>query len=351
MDPRSKKSNLAKDVYLIAGSASEENIRLLLKKKFNLDSYNPFISKYDLNNNIRVVVNCNFHKYDFDFNKFENVCNEIKSNLKEIICLENLNPRPETMQQDMNILRDVFTSKELKSLLVICFTSSKQLNLKEIQKDTKSFNFLFHDVLKIQNDSQKDDYIIKNIKTLDTLRPVSFINRITCIKTTDKNNNLMEPLGISSTNNNGNRNGYIYRIFSNSSTRISSPDQANHLNNDSSKLNPQKPINNFMDRFLYQEQAPSVSSFDSNRFNTNVFLNNNYATSEVKNYNINTVSPKMYDGTGDMNEFIKEFESYAREKEWNDHTKANMFKLFLDKEAEHVWNGMPVCKKSLNVYI
>jgi hypothetical protein len=176
----SNKSNLTeseryKEIYLITGSASEENIRLLLKKKFNLDTYNPSTKEYSLSDDcIQIVVNCNLFRHDFSFIDFKNKCNEIKSDLKEIICLENLNPRPETLVDDMNILKKVFASKELKEKMTICFTSSQQKNLSEVQSYAKNFDFLFNDVLMIQNGSlEKEEYINKNIKTLDVLELIN----------------------------------------------------------------------------------------------------------------------------------------------------------------------------------
>ena len=166
-----------REVYLITGSASEDNIRLLLKKKFNLDNYNPSIKEYSLSDDyIRVLVDCNLFKHDFSLSEFRNKCNAIKSDLKEIICFENLNPRPETLVDDMNILKRVFSSKELKDKMVICFTSNQKLKLSEVQSYAKNFDFLFIDVLMIQSGSlekEKEEFINKSIKTLDVLELVS----------------------------------------------------------------------------------------------------------------------------------------------------------------------------------
>ena len=159
---------------MIAGSASEANIKLLLSKKFNFDSYDPKINEYNVTNSIKVVINCGFHKNNFDIDSFKRKYSEIQKDLKEIICLENLNPRPETMLQDMNILRDVFTTSELRNKMIICFTSSSPISLKEIQHAANEFNHLFDSVLMMQSESkQKQEFISNNIKTLDSLEPIN----------------------------------------------------------------------------------------------------------------------------------------------------------------------------------
>jgi GTP-binding protein EngB required for normal cell division len=165
-----------REVYLITGSASEDNIKLLLKKKFNLENYNSSTKDYSLSDDfIRVLVDCNLFKQGFSLSEFRSKCNEIKSDLKEIVCFENLNPRPDTLVDDMNILKRVFSSKELRDKMVICFTSNQTIKLSEVQSYAKNFDFLFIDVLQMSGslENEKEEFINKSIKTLDALELVS----------------------------------------------------------------------------------------------------------------------------------------------------------------------------------
>ena len=116
---------------LVTGSADEDSKRILFQKLFHADE-----TTIDLNKNGYLISDySNLSSISFDLNTFKLKCEQLKSSLKAIICIENLNPRPETLLNDFKVLVNVFTTEELRNHLHLFITfSSKHVDSKELQK-------------------------------------------------------------------------------------------------------------------------------------------------------------------------------------------------------------------------
>ena len=146
-------NDLVTSKYLVTGSASEQSISKLLSKEFKTN----FISsklEYDYSSFAmpkRIYVRCDLNRSRFDKNEFKCFCNKIKPS--KIFLIENLNPRPETLENDMNILAGVFTRNELRDNVNIFFTGSNA-NMDSIKSSFLSFNSFFN-YLGICNEYEK----------------------------------------------------------------------------------------------------------------------------------------------------------------------------------------------------
>ena len=148
-------------VELVLGSADDFSLNKFL-------SYKKF-TKYDEQNDLfmdkegkyLVYVNCKFYRFSFNINEFKANCEKIRSKLSRIYLLQNLNPRPETLDHDMNILSRVFTKKELSDNIQIYFTGLND-NLESFKDEFVKFNCFF-DTLGIKNKSEKLNFASKNI--------------------------------------------------------------------------------------------------------------------------------------------------------------------------------------------
>ena len=100
-----------KRFFIVTGSVSEPTITRILKCLFNFD-YDPNKRLY-ISFNLAVYVNCDLNKITFDFVEFRKKCFQYK-NLCGIICIEDLNPRPQTLNGDLNELTKLFSENEFK---------------------------------------------------------------------------------------------------------------------------------------------------------------------------------------------------------------------------------------------
>jgi hypothetical protein len=108
----------------------------------------------------------------FDLNEFQTTCEYYKKRLNCIICLENLNPRPETLLNDSEKLNSTFKRKELRDKLIISYnSSSNNMDLKTIRNDSLNFSVLFDNLL-IFDQEEKKKYAKNNIfyKNFDDLK-------------------------------------------------------------------------------------------------------------------------------------------------------------------------------------
>ena len=160
-----KKLFFARHYILLTGSASSDYVRTFLNEKYKI-SYEPASNEYKLNSSTRLIVSCELNRAAFDSKSFELKYNEIKAGLKQIVCIENLNPRPETLEADLNVLGKVVSPQELKKYLHIVFKSSSQndLDLSEIRKSSENFHVLFA-ALGLKSKADIDKYIRKRIWT------------------------------------------------------------------------------------------------------------------------------------------------------------------------------------------
>lgn len=150
-----------KRYFIVTGSASENSISQVLKKVFNF-KYDPEINEYHSKDslydnivdcisrskyiqNCVVYVNCNLNRSSFNLIELKQKYRDYKNkNLCGVICIENLNPRPETLENDIKMLYSVFTGTELENLLnIVCTSSSYDLNVNIIRSEFLKFNVLF----------------------------------------------------------------------------------------------------------------------------------------------------------------------------------------------------------------
>ena len=134
--------NSKEQYILISGSADDEAKKQLYECLFQI-KYDSSIEQREYNR-FKIIEQTDLNRLEFNKTNFIDKCNKIKNNLKAIICLENLNPRPETLLNDVKILSECFTSNELKEKIFFVFTfSNGSKDLVEFRNDILKFNTLF----------------------------------------------------------------------------------------------------------------------------------------------------------------------------------------------------------------
>ena len=126
------------------------SIKKFLKQKEYNFNYDQNIYKYKYGNR-KFYINCNFHRLD---TKIDSLKEFTKNDIKRIYLLENLNPRPETLDNDMTILSGLFTKQKLEHILKIYFTCNSHQSLETIRSEFLKFDSFF-DYLGIRNDEEK----------------------------------------------------------------------------------------------------------------------------------------------------------------------------------------------------
>ena len=150
---------------LVVGSTTEDNLQHFFKLKFAIDyDKTQDLFTYDPLGTIWVYVNCNFHRMSFNFDEFLSMCEKYRSKICRIYLLENLNPRPETLENDINILSRVFTQNELRDYIKIYFTGQNE-NLDAIKTDFEKFNSFFN-YLGIDDEFRKKNFARDNLFSL-----------------------------------------------------------------------------------------------------------------------------------------------------------------------------------------
>lgn len=146
---------------IITGSANEEKIKTVMKYLFDLE-YDSYFKEYK-SKCFDIYVNTKLNTSSFDLNEFQKSCKNYNVSLNCIICIENLNPRPETLLNDLEILSNTFKTNDLRDKLNILFTSSNEnIDLNSIRNESLSFNVLFDNLL-IINQNKKKKYVENNI--------------------------------------------------------------------------------------------------------------------------------------------------------------------------------------------
>lgn len=147
---------IIKHHVIITGSTSEELVARFMQEKFS-ENWNSSTKEYD-NGRHFLYVDCTMHRQAFDENNFISKCNQVRHKLAKIILIENLNPRPETLQSDLCRLVNVFDQAELRKFLEIHFTVYVNDNMNYFKTDMFQQNFLFN-CLGIEKDNEKFDFI------------------------------------------------------------------------------------------------------------------------------------------------------------------------------------------------
>ena len=122
-----------KKQVLITGSPSAYWLDFIMKRVFSIQE--PIVdSKTEYESDcFHLILAYGLETAAFDINSFRNKCNQLKSTLSAIITIENLNPRPETLSNNMKILERVFSTNELNKHLFFFFTSSQTVKLDELR--------------------------------------------------------------------------------------------------------------------------------------------------------------------------------------------------------------------------
>lgn len=126
------------------------------------------MSLYELSGRVNYWVNCELNRYRFNLVDFTSMCQYIQSlntNDFQIVCIENMNPRPETLIYDIRILRKIYSAKELREFLRIVFTFSKgaEKSSEEVKNGVLTYKDLFEKYLEIFNQSEKEKFYNRNI--------------------------------------------------------------------------------------------------------------------------------------------------------------------------------------------
>ena len=139
-----------KKTILVTGYAREDKLKFLLEKVYKIHGeYQQSKATFE-SNDYKFIVYFGLDSGDFDRNKFKETCKNIK-NLTAIICIENLNPRSNGLKGNLEELRYVFTSDELREKLYVFFTfgtSTRPSSLEKLREDVLDFNEMFN-MLKI----------------------------------------------------------------------------------------------------------------------------------------------------------------------------------------------------------
>jgi len=159
--------SLDKKSILISGSANDQVKIELYKVLFQLDYDDSNDKEIEFDNRFKIIEQTDLNRLMF---KKEDLCNRVHDDLKLIICLENLNPRPETLLNDIKILSECFeSSNELKEKIFFIFTFSNRNQSKklvELRSDILNFNALFH-YLNVVSDGEKHVFVENKVWILD----------------------------------------------------------------------------------------------------------------------------------------------------------------------------------------
>ena len=167
-----------KTTILVTGSPSEEYLKYVLKDYFEvLEDFSSSKKQYE-SSSFNIAIMVGLERAHFDLESFKVEFEENEQNFGAIICIENLNPRPETLVNNIKILEKCFSSSMLNNLLYFFFASNGKLDLDTLREKALNFNEVFN-VLNIQHDSKKRrDFVNTRIHTLhDPPKKEIFIKR------------------------------------------------------------------------------------------------------------------------------------------------------------------------------
>jgi hypothetical protein len=125
------------------GQANEQRLKILLEEVYKIQGkgYQRNEDEYESEKYFfKIYLNTDGENLD------KNEIMENKSKIKAIICLENLNPRSNSLKDNLDQLRQVFTTDELWKKLYVFFsfgTSTKPSSLKKLREDVLDFNEMY----------------------------------------------------------------------------------------------------------------------------------------------------------------------------------------------------------------
>jgi len=154
--------------FLITGSPKLESLIFLLRNVFSIkEPSNDFNKDYETDKFI-ITIACDLERANFNFKSFQTRCNNIRRNLRAIITIENLNPRPETLNNSMKKLGEIFSSSELEKSLYVIFTSNDNIDETYIRESFLQFNVVF-DILGISNEINKNKFAKDRVHLLEKI--------------------------------------------------------------------------------------------------------------------------------------------------------------------------------------
>jgi hypothetical protein len=178
--------SVVKKNILITGSPSSDWLKFLLEKVFQI--HEPFDdSKFQFESESYILnIGCGLEKASFNFESYRNKCNQIKSNLIAIISIENLNPRPETLLNNMKIFERIFSTDDFNNYFFFFFTSSLSLKVEEIRSSFLQFNEVLR-ILRL-NSNQLATFVNQRIHFLNENSNISILSVLKPSKSEDKFN-------------------------------------------------------------------------------------------------------------------------------------------------------------------
>jgi len=169
----------------LTGRATLQTLTLIFKEIFHSTNFEAknFKFKHQLSNQLTVFVDCELEKIDFNLTEYKEQINEFRKNLKAIICLDTLNPRPEKLVNIVQIIKSVFDLNELKTKthFLFSFSSDRTLSLETFRKDAMHFNIIYKDFQIAEYERKR--FVDKKIWLLD---PDHFEALITVLKLKNK---------------------------------------------------------------------------------------------------------------------------------------------------------------------
>jgi len=134
------------DYIFVTGKASFETLSLVFNKIFQVVNFQIMEPKFDyqISENLTVVVDCDLGTLNFNLNDYKHKANLMRPNLKAIICLDSLNPRPDSLFTNVELLAKVFDSNELNMKTFFLFTYyNRELTQDIFRKDAMEYNTIY----------------------------------------------------------------------------------------------------------------------------------------------------------------------------------------------------------------
>ena len=145
---------------IVIGSEDEDTKRTIFAELFNLN-YERTQGVYQFQD-FSIIEKCDSLESELEIHNFRIECDNIRANIKYILCIEKLNPRSQTLDIHFDILRRIFSIEELKKKLNIIFTSFNDLEPENVRYSALNYTVIF-DPLGITEFQNKCDFVNKKI--------------------------------------------------------------------------------------------------------------------------------------------------------------------------------------------
>ena len=111
---------------------------------------------------------CSLNRAFFDLNSFKAECEHIQPHLGAILCFENLNPRAETLIEDIKILRRVFAASFLRANLIVLLTLSDEnsKSLRQLREGFEHYDVVFK-YLEIDSFEVRREFVANRVWLLE----------------------------------------------------------------------------------------------------------------------------------------------------------------------------------------